>query len=84
MVAVLSCVGTTASELSTTPVGLGEYPERNPDRHQSPMPWPMLCGRHPEPRSDGKPLSWSRPRSGCDPAGGSGLHAHLLAARNLP
>ena len=83
MVDILSCVGTTASEMSTPPVGLRYFPWGNPGRTQSPPPLPMLCGGYPPPKTGGRYLSGRVPLSGCDPDVGDGMHAHILSARTL-
>ena len=83
VLAVLSRVGTTTSELSKPPVGLKYYPEVNQGMPQSPPPRPLLRGGHPPPSNSGRPLSRCRPYYGCDPFSGGGLHACILATSTL-
>ena len=83
VLAILSRVGTTTSELSNPPVGLKYYPEVNQGMPQSPLPRPLICGGHPPPSNSGRPLSRCGPCYGCDLFSGCGLHACILDTSTL-
>ena len=68
LVVALAHVGTTASVLSTSPVGMKAFPVETPSNPQYPLPKPMLYDRYPPPDTFVLPLSGYMPCFGCDPA----------------